>query len=51
MENKVDMIVDRRLIIDIGVRERKIGLRMVIIVIGKEILKRIVRKEDFEIEI
>ncbi len=45
MAHAVDLLVDRGFLLDIGVGARHIGFRLVVIVIGDEILDRIVGKE------
>ena len=41
----VDLFVDRRFFFDVGVRGRNVGFRLVIVVIGNEILDRVFGKE------
>ncbi len=48
MAHAVDLLVDRGFLLDIGVRARDIGFRLVIIVIGYEIFHRIVGEEALE---
>ena len=48
MAHAVDLFVDRAFLLDISVRTRNIGFRLVVIVIGHEILNRIVREERLE---
>ncbi len=45
----VDLLVDRGFLLDIGVRARDIGLGLVIVVIGDEILDRVVGEEVFHL--
>ena len=45
MPQHVDLFVDRRGLGDVGVRDRHIGLGLVVVVIGDEIFDRVVRKE------
>ncbi|CTQ76901.1 hypothetical protein LAX5112_04743 [Roseibium alexandrii] len=47
----VDLLVDRAFLLDIGVGTRDVGLRLVIVVVGDEILDRIVREETLELAI
>ena len=41
----LDMVVDRSILLDKGIRGGNIGLRLVIVVVGNEIFYRVVRKE------
>jgi hypothetical protein len=41
----VDLLVDRAFLLDIGVRTRHVGLGLVVVVVGHEVLDRIVWKE------
>ena len=45
------MVVDRRILLDEGIGRRYIGFRLVVIVVGDEILHRIVREECLELPI
>ncbi len=47
----VDLLVDRRFLLDVGVRARHVGFRLVVVVIGDEIFDRIVREEVLELGI
>ena len=47
----VDLLVDRGFLLDIGVGARDVGLRLVVVVIGDEILDRVVREEVPELRI
>ncbi len=47
----VDLFVDRGFLLDIGVRARHIGFGLVVVIVGDEILDRIVRKEALELAI
>ncbi len=47
----VDLLVDRRVLLDIGVGARDIRLGLVVVVIGDEILDRVVREEALELAI
>ena len=46
MAHAVDLLVDRGFFLDIGVGARNIGFGLVVVVIGDEILDRVVGKED-----
>ena len=47
----VDLLVDRGFLLDIGVGARDVGLRLVIVVVGDEILDRVVGKERAELAV
>ena len=47
----VDLLVDRAVLLDIGVGARDIGFRLVVVVIGDEILDRVIREERLELAI
>ena len=47
----VDLLVDRRGLLDIGVGARDVGFGLIIVVVGNEILDRIVRKEALHLAI
>ena len=47
----VDLLVDRRFLLDIGVGARHIGFRLVVVVVGDEILHRIVGEEALELRV
>ena len=47
----VDLLVDRGSLLDIGVGARDVGLRLVVVVIGDEILDRVVGKEAPELAV
>ncbi|MBA7484268.1 hypothetical protein ES707_19792 [subsurface metagenome] len=51
MAHAVDLLVDGGVLLDIGVGARDVGLRLVVVVIGDEILDRIVREEILELAI
>ena len=51
MAHAVDLLVHRRVLLDIGVGARDIGLGLVVVVIGDEILDRVVREEALELAI
>jgi hypothetical protein len=41
----LDVLVDRGVLLDVGVGGRHIGLRLVVVVVGDEVLDRVVREE------
>jgi hypothetical protein len=45
MAHAVDLLVDRGILLDIGVGARDIGFGLVVIVIADEIFDRVVRKK------
>ena len=45
MAKLVNLIIDRAVLLDIGIARRNIGLRLVVIIVGDKIFNRIVRKE------
>ena len=47
----IDLIIDGRILLDIGIRGRHIGLRLVIIIVGYKIFYRIFRKKFFQLPI
>jgi hypothetical protein len=47
----VDLLVDRGFLLDIGVGARDIGLGLVVVVIGDEILDRVVGEEALELAV
>ena len=47
----VDLLVDRRFLLDVGVGARDVGLGLVVVVVGDEILDRVVREEFLELAI
>ena len=51
MAHAVDLLVDRGFLLDIGVGARDIGFRLVVVVIGDEILDRVLREEAPELAI
>ena len=51
MAHAVDLLVDGRVLLDIGVGARDIGFRLVVVVVGDEILDRVVREEALELAI
>ena len=51
MAHAVDLLVDRRVLLDIGVGARDVGLGLVVVVIRDEILDRVLREEALELAI
>ena len=47
----VDLLVDRRILLDIGVGARDVGFRLVVVVIGDEILDGVVGEEVLELAV
>ena len=47
----VDLLVDRRFLLDIGVGARHVGLGLVVVVVGDEVLDRVVGEEVLELAI
>ena len=47
----LDLLVDREILLDIGVRRGQIGLGLIVVVVGNEVLDGIVRKEVLELAI
>ena len=47
----LDVVVDGRILLDEGVRRGHIGFRLVVVVVGDEILHRVVREEGLEFAI
>ena len=47
----VDLFVDRRFLLDVRVGARDVGFRLVVVVIGNEILDGVVRKETLELAV
>ncbi len=45
----VDLLVDRRFLLDVGVRLRDVGLGLVVVVVGNEVLHRVVGKQPAEL--
>ena len=45
MAHAVDLLVDRRILLDVGVGARHIGFGLVVVVVGDEVLDRILREE------
>ena len=51
MAHAVDLLVDRGILLDIGVGARDVGFRLVVVVIADEILDRVVGEEALELAI
>ena len=51
MAHPVDLLVDARFLLDIGVRARHIGLGLVIVVVADEIFDRVVREEALHLAV
>ncbi len=51
MAHAVDLLVHRGILLDIGVGARDIGFRLVVVVVGDEILDRVLRKEVLELAV
>ncbi len=51
MAHAVDLLVDRGILLDIGIGARDIGFRLVIVVIADEIFHRVVGKEALELAV
>ncbi len=51
MAHAVDLLVDRGFLLDVGVGARDVRLRLVVVVVGDEILDRIVREERLELAV
>ena len=47
----LDMVVDRGVLLDIGIGRRYVGLRLVVVVVGNEVLHGIVREERLELPV
>ena len=47
----LDVLVDRGILLDEGVRGRHIGLGLVVVVVGDEVLDRVLRKEHLELAV
>ena len=47
----VDLVVDQRVLFDVGVRGRDVGFRLVVVVVGHEIFDGIFGKERFELAV
>jgi len=44
----VDLLVDRRVLLDVGVRRRDVGLGLVVVVVADEVLDGVLREEGLE---
>ena len=51
MPHAVDLLVDRGFLLDVGIRARHIGFGLVVVVIGDEILDRVLREETFHLAV
>ena len=49
MAQTVDVVVDGRVLLDVEVLGRDIGLRLVVVVIAHEVLDRVLREELLEL--
>ena len=49
MAQAVDLVVDRRVLLDVGVRRRHVGLWLVVVVVGDEVLDPVVGEELLEL--
>ncbi len=47
----VDLVVDQRVLLDVGVRLRDVGLGLVVVVVGDEVLDRVLREERLELAV
>ena len=47
----VDLLVDRRFLLDVGVGPRDVGLRLVVVVVGDEVLDRVLGEEALELAV
>src|SRR5690349_23970102 len=47
----LDVVVDRRVLLDVEVARRDVGLGLVIVVIGDEVLDRVLRSEEHTSEL
>ena len=47
----LDLFVNRRILLDVGVGARDVGLRLVVIEVADEILDRVAREELFELRV
>ena len=47
----VDLVVHQRVLLDVGVRLRDVGFRLVVVVVGDEVLDRVVREERLELAV
>ena len=44
----LDLVVDAQVLLDVGVRRGDVGLRLIVVVVGDEVLHRVVREEGLE---
>ena len=51
MAHPVDLFVDRCVLLDVGVRGRQVGFRLVIVVVTDEVFDRVVREEGLELSV
>jgi hypothetical protein len=51
MAHAVDLLVDRAFLLDVGIGARNISFRLIVIVVGNEILDRVVGKEALELAV
>jgi len=49
MTHPVDLVVDERVLLDVGVRLRDVRLRLVVVVVRDEVLDRVLREEGAEL--
>ena len=47
----VDLLVDRRFLLDVGVGARHVGFGLVVVVVGDEVLDRVVGEEALELAV
>ena len=47
----IDFIIDTQVFLDIGIRDRDVGFRLVVVVVGDEILHRIMREKRLELAV
>ena len=45
MTQAVDLLIDGGILFDVGIRVSDIGLRLIIVVVGNEILHRVIREK------
>ena len=46
-----DLVVDRRILLDVGVGPRDVGLRLIVVEVADEVLDRVVREEVLELRV
>ena len=51
MAHAVDLVVDQRVLLDVGVRLRDVGLGLVVVVVGDEVFHRVVGEERLELSV